>query len=179
MTMTVFEVWGVCSCGDFGEIVFNLVESGVLAKTEKDSRADFQNGYDFEEAFRKPFLPAGKPGTAPSKKPHKAAAKVAKVEGPTPARKPAGEPEKVAAGTEEAAGEADMGYLVANTIPWAKVLVDGKDTGKTTPVAPRQKIALKPGRHKVTFVADGKEFHFPITVTAGQITRLIKKLPLD
>jgi uncharacterized repeat protein (TIGR04138 family) len=62
MTITVFEEWGVHTCRDFGELVFNMVESGVLAKTEKDSRADFQNGYDFEEAFRKPFLPAGKSG---------------------------------------------------------------------------------------------------------------------
>ena len=30
---------------------------GLLAKTEKDSRADFQDGYDFFEAFRRPFLP--------------------------------------------------------------------------------------------------------------------------
>lgn len=33
---------------------------GLLAKTEKDSRADFAGGYDFFEAFRRPFLPAVK-----------------------------------------------------------------------------------------------------------------------
>jgi|SRR5882672_1899376 len=33
---------------------------GLLAKTETDSRADFQRGYDFCEAFRKPFLPRSK-----------------------------------------------------------------------------------------------------------------------
>jgi uncharacterized repeat protein (TIGR04138 family) len=33
---------------------------GVLAKTEEDSRADFADGYDFHEAFQKPFLPKGK-----------------------------------------------------------------------------------------------------------------------
>jgi hypothetical protein len=33
---------------------------GLLAKTEKDSRADFENGYDFYDAFRKPFLPPSK-----------------------------------------------------------------------------------------------------------------------
>ena len=60
MTLTVFEEWGVRNGGDFGEIVFNLLEIGLLAKTEKDTRADFQGGYDFEDAFRKPFLPAGK-----------------------------------------------------------------------------------------------------------------------
>jgi hypothetical protein len=71
-----------------------------------------------------------------------------------------------------------VGFLVANTVPWAKVIVDGKDTGKTTPVAPRSAIPLKPGKHRVTFEVDGKQFHFPITVVAGQTTRLIKKLPV-
>ena len=57
MTLTVFEEWGVRRCEDFGELVFNLVEHGLLSKTENDSRADFQNGYDFQAAFRTPFLP--------------------------------------------------------------------------------------------------------------------------
>lgn len=34
--------------------------TGLLAKTDSDSRADFDHGYDFFEAFRKPFLPQGK-----------------------------------------------------------------------------------------------------------------------
>ncbi len=60
MTMTVFEEWGIRACRDFGEIVFNMVESGLLGKTEQDSRADFEGGYDFDDAFRKPFLPSHK-----------------------------------------------------------------------------------------------------------------------
>ena len=35
MTITVFEEWGIRGCRDFGEIVFNMVETGWLAKTEK------------------------------------------------------------------------------------------------------------------------------------------------
>jgi uncharacterized repeat protein (TIGR04138 family) len=57
MVITVLEEWGITRCEDFGEIVFNIVEAGLFSKTDTDSRADFQNGYDFEEAFRKPFLP--------------------------------------------------------------------------------------------------------------------------
>ena len=57
MTVTVFEEWGIRNCKDFGEMVFYMVESGLLAKTEKDSRADFVDGYDFTEAFEKPFWP--------------------------------------------------------------------------------------------------------------------------
>lgn len=60
MAITVLEEWGIHNCQDFGEIVFNMVEVGLLAKTEKDSRDDFQGGYDFHEAFQKPFLPKHK-----------------------------------------------------------------------------------------------------------------------
>lgn len=57
MVLTVLNEWGVHRCEDFGEIVFNLVENHLLAKTDQDNRSDFENGYDFEEVFQKPFLP--------------------------------------------------------------------------------------------------------------------------
>jgi uncharacterized repeat protein (TIGR04138 family) len=57
MTLMVLEEWGIKKCRDFGELVFNMVESGLLAKTEKDTREDFVNGYDFTDAFSKPFWP--------------------------------------------------------------------------------------------------------------------------
>ena len=60
MTLTVLEEWGIRRCDDFGEIVFNMVEIGLLAKTDTDSRDDFKGVYDFHEAFRRPFLPAAK-----------------------------------------------------------------------------------------------------------------------
>jgi uncharacterized repeat protein (TIGR04138 family) len=64
MAVTVFEEWGIHRCEDFGEIVFNMVDNELLAKTENDNRADFAGGYDFFEAFRKPFLPASKQNDA-------------------------------------------------------------------------------------------------------------------
>ena len=82
-------------------------------------------------------------------------------------------------GVPAAAGAAELaesGYLVANTQPWAKVIIDGKDTGKTTPIAPRSKIALKPGKHVVTFVANGKKFNFDVVIKPAEDTRLIKQL---
>jgi len=60
MAMTLLEEWGIRKCADFGDIVFNMVDVGWLAKTDKDSRADFEPGYDFTETFRKPFLPQSK-----------------------------------------------------------------------------------------------------------------------
>lgn len=59
MTRAVLNEWGVQTCEDFGEVVFNMVESHLLGKTEKDSRDDFKDGYDFSEAFQRPFRPAG------------------------------------------------------------------------------------------------------------------------
>jgi uncharacterized repeat protein (TIGR04138 family) len=71
MAITVLAEWGVNACRDFGDIVFNMIDIGLLAKTEKDSRSDFEDGYDFADAFRKPFLPKAKspraePAPAPS-----------------------------------------------------------------------------------------------------------------
>jgi len=64
MAFTVLKEWGVKRCEDFGAIVFNMVEHELLAKTEDDSLDDFTGGYDFEEAFRQPFLPP-EPAPAP------------------------------------------------------------------------------------------------------------------
>jgi len=57
MTRTVLESWGVRSTADFGEIVFKMVENGVLGKTDTDTKNDFTGGYDFFDAFVAPFLP--------------------------------------------------------------------------------------------------------------------------
>lgn len=66
LAKTVLNHWGVHRCEDFGEIVFNLVEASVLGKTEEDKKEDFIGGYDFDQAFRAPFLPAAaKPKRAP------------------------------------------------------------------------------------------------------------------
>jgi uncharacterized repeat protein (TIGR04138 family) len=47
----VFEHWGVRTTEDFGRIVFQLVERGVLSKTETDSIEDFADGFDFKTIF--------------------------------------------------------------------------------------------------------------------------------
>lgn len=73
MTLTVLNEWGLRQCEDFGELVFNMVENHLLAKTKKDSRDDFKGGYDFDEAFRQPYLPSTKAATAkPEPKPTQA-----------------------------------------------------------------------------------------------------------
>jgi uncharacterized repeat protein (TIGR04138 family) len=58
MAQTVLNGWGIERTEDFGEMVFNLVDAGLLGRTDEDDRADFADGYDFDEAFRRPFRPA-------------------------------------------------------------------------------------------------------------------------
>ncbi len=51
MARTVFHMWGIERTGDFGEIVFNLLASSLMSKTEEDTRADFRDLYDLDEAL--------------------------------------------------------------------------------------------------------------------------------
>jgi len=55
LAKTVLEQWGIGTPEDFGEIVFQMVEQGLLGKTPEDQRSDFARGYDFDEAFVRNF----------------------------------------------------------------------------------------------------------------------------
>jgi uncharacterized repeat protein (TIGR04138 family) len=55
MAKTVFEQWRITRTEDFGEIVFQLVDHGLLGKTERDRRSDFAAGFDFDDAFVRDF----------------------------------------------------------------------------------------------------------------------------
>ena len=51
MAKTVLQYWNVRTTRDIGEVVFNLLEVGVLSKDEADSRNDFDDLFDFTEVF--------------------------------------------------------------------------------------------------------------------------------
>jgi len=53
MARIVFEHWGIKTTDDFGEIVFNMINAGILGKTDQDSKLDFNNRYDFKDVFDK------------------------------------------------------------------------------------------------------------------------------
>jgi len=73
----VLHTWGIERCEDIGEMVFNLVDKGILGKTENDTRADFGSGYDFDEAFDLPFRP--RRNSSPRRRPERAAATTRKA----------------------------------------------------------------------------------------------------
>ena len=51
MAITVFEHWGIKNSLDFGRIVFNMVEEGILLKAEADRLEDFQDEVFFDRIF--------------------------------------------------------------------------------------------------------------------------------
>ena len=53
LARTVLEHWGITTTDDFGEIVFNMIDVGMLGKAEQDSKQDFHNRFDFKTAFDK------------------------------------------------------------------------------------------------------------------------------
>ncbi|MEO1235638.1 MAG: Minf_1886 family protein [Planctomycetota bacterium] len=48
---TVLRRWHVTRCEDFGQIVFAMVESGMMHKTDDDSIDDFRDVFSFRDAF--------------------------------------------------------------------------------------------------------------------------------
>jgi uncharacterized repeat protein (TIGR04138 family) len=55
MARTVLEHWGIHSTEDLGEMVFAMVDCGVLIKREEDRKEDFEDLFDFEEAFERDY----------------------------------------------------------------------------------------------------------------------------
>jgi uncharacterized repeat protein (TIGR04138 family) len=51
----VLEHWGIHSTEDMGEIVFALVEAGILIEAEEDRAEDFRGIFDFEDAFERNY----------------------------------------------------------------------------------------------------------------------------
>ncbi len=51
LARTVLDRWSVRKTDDFGKIVFAMIDAGVMRKSDDDSLTDFQDVYEFDEAF--------------------------------------------------------------------------------------------------------------------------------
>ena len=51
LAKSVLNSWGVHATGDFGEIVYNLININEMKISERDRREDFDDLYDFEQAL--------------------------------------------------------------------------------------------------------------------------------
>ncbi len=55
MARTVFRQWGIQRTDDFGEMVFNLIEAGLMSKTDEDRKEDFCGVFDLDRALVQDF----------------------------------------------------------------------------------------------------------------------------
>lgn len=61
LARSVLEYWGIHSTRDLGEIVFALVDCGVLVRRDEDAITEFDGIFDFAHAFDRDY-----PWSAPS-----------------------------------------------------------------------------------------------------------------
>jgi len=57
MARLVLDTWGLRSTLDVGHIIFNLIEAEVFSKSDEDRLSDFEDVFDFDQAFDAPFRP--------------------------------------------------------------------------------------------------------------------------
>jgi uncharacterized repeat protein (TIGR04138 family) len=55
MARLVLEHWGIRQTDDIGDIVFALVDLGLLISQTTDTRDDFAAVYDFDQAFERDY----------------------------------------------------------------------------------------------------------------------------
>ncbi|MBM4194763.1 MAG: hypothetical protein FJ202_10355 [Gemmatimonadetes bacterium] len=55
LARTVLEFWGVTATADIGDIVFTLVELGLLQSQPNDTREEFVDVFDFAAAFDRDY----------------------------------------------------------------------------------------------------------------------------
>ena len=55
MARIVLKNWGIDSTSCFGDIVYNMIEIGLMKKSDQDRRSHFDDIYEFEPAFDEQF----------------------------------------------------------------------------------------------------------------------------
>ena len=55
MSRLVLEHWGIRSTADIGDVVFTLVDLGLLISQPTDRREEFADVFDFDEAFEREY----------------------------------------------------------------------------------------------------------------------------
>ncbi|HET7501426.1 MAG TPA: protein kinase [Kofleriaceae bacterium] len=174
------------SGGPAGSAVAMAAETRTPSASPGDHSADKPGGHATDD--NKAARPADKPAehataSAASKPPEHPAGKPAKpaVEddplgrldgGTKPGDKKPDDPTRSGA---RAAAADPRGYAAITSNPSAKIAIDGKDTGLSTPISGHA-LPLTPGKHKVTFVIGGDKFSFSIAIKAGETTPLHKDL---
>jgi hypothetical protein len=74
---------------------------------------------------------------------------------------------------DEAAAAAGEGILLISTVPWSRVIIDGSDTGRDTPV---RALRVSAGDHLIVLrTPEGEEHNVNVSVSAGRTVRIIRR----
>ena len=59
LAFDVLHAWGIASGADVGEVVFQLVDAGMLSRREEDAREDFDIPLDLKQALEDSYFESG------------------------------------------------------------------------------------------------------------------------
>lgn len=55
MARVVLNNWNIRSTSDFGDIVYNMIDVGLMKKSPRDCRSHFDDVYDFDDVFDRQY----------------------------------------------------------------------------------------------------------------------------
>ena len=55
MAKVVLERWGITATSNFGDIVYNMIDMGIMKKSPQDRRSHFDKVYEFSDVFESNF----------------------------------------------------------------------------------------------------------------------------
>ncbi len=55
MAKVVLKNWSIDRTGCFGDIVYNMIDLGIMKKSSQDKRAHFDDVYEFDDVFQNRF----------------------------------------------------------------------------------------------------------------------------
>lgn len=64
LARSVLSKWGIHATRDFGNIIFAMVDAGLMRTTEEDTIEDFEGVYEFDDVFSDPARGARPVGSA-------------------------------------------------------------------------------------------------------------------
>jgi uncharacterized repeat protein (TIGR04138 family) len=56
MAFDVLRSWGITAGSDVGEIVFQLIDAGILSRRDEDAREDFDTPLDLKQALEDSYF---------------------------------------------------------------------------------------------------------------------------
>ena len=145
----------------------NAAAAGETTETEPGAAAGDAPAANQGPPEAQPATGDGEGATAEADSPSSAAREPAQGDGSASGARPRNH--AASSGTSSA-----RGTLVINTMPWARVFIDGRDTGRNTPV---QGLRVRAGsRHIGLRTPDGEMHSVEVEVPAGETVRVVRRL---